>query len=179
MKIHYLLALVGLAISFALPTFAQEKDTVDPQTRQQLEAIIEKYEEAFNKHDAAAVAAFYTEDAALDSPLGVFSGRLGVEKYYLEVFQQFNPGQAPGDESYPDPILAGRFELAGQPLSVTVAAADEAQTAGAADGGGEKAAGNEVYGRQQYGVPDTEPVGPLCVSVISDFLLFDGPRSIR
>jgi hypothetical protein len=89
MKVR-LLALAGLAISFALPTFAQEKDTVDPQTRQQLEAIIKKYEEAFNKHDAAAVAAFYTEDAVLDSPLGVFSGRAGVEKYYLEVFQQFN-----------------------------------------------------------------------------------------
>ena len=26
-------ALVGLAISFALPTFAQQKDTADPQLR--------------------------------------------------------------------------------------------------------------------------------------------------
>jgi hypothetical protein len=28
MKIRYLLAIVGLAISFALPAFAQQKDTV-------------------------------------------------------------------------------------------------------------------------------------------------------
>ena len=91
MKMRLLLTLTGLAISFALPTFAQEKDTIDPQTRQQLEAIIKKYQEAFNKHDAAAMAAFYTEDAVLESPLGVFSGRAGVEKYYLEVYQQFNP----------------------------------------------------------------------------------------
>jgi hypothetical protein len=31
MKIRLLLALVGLAGSFALPTFAQQKKTVDPQ----------------------------------------------------------------------------------------------------------------------------------------------------
>jgi hypothetical protein len=31
MKIRLLLALVGLAIGFALPAFAQQKDTVDPQ----------------------------------------------------------------------------------------------------------------------------------------------------
>jgi hypothetical protein len=30
MKIRYLLALVGLAIGFASPTVAQQKDTVDP-----------------------------------------------------------------------------------------------------------------------------------------------------
>ena len=31
MKIRFLFALVGLAIGFALPTFAQQKETVDPQ----------------------------------------------------------------------------------------------------------------------------------------------------
>ena len=31
MKIRLLGALVGLAISFALPTFAQQKETVNPQ----------------------------------------------------------------------------------------------------------------------------------------------------
>ena len=30
MKIRLVVALVGLAISIALPTFAQQKDTVDP-----------------------------------------------------------------------------------------------------------------------------------------------------
>jgi hypothetical protein len=37
MKIGLLGALVGLAISFALSTFAQGKDAVDQQTLQQLE----------------------------------------------------------------------------------------------------------------------------------------------
>jgi hypothetical protein len=91
MKIHSVIVLAGLAISFALPTFAQQQDTVDPQIRQQLEAIIKKTEEAFNNKDTAAMAALYTEDAVLESPLGVFSGRAGVEKYYLEAYQQFNP----------------------------------------------------------------------------------------
>jgi hypothetical protein len=38
MKIRLLFALVGLAISFAVPTFAQLKEVVDPQIRQQIEA---------------------------------------------------------------------------------------------------------------------------------------------
>ena len=42
MKIRFLLALVGLAISFALPTFAQQKETVDPQIIGQLNAGTKK-----------------------------------------------------------------------------------------------------------------------------------------
>jgi hypothetical protein len=35
MKIHLLVALVGLSISFAVPTFAQQTNTPDPQIAQQ------------------------------------------------------------------------------------------------------------------------------------------------
>jgi hypothetical protein len=59
MKIHLLIALVGLAISFALPTFAQEQSAVDPETRQEIEAVAMQSVEAYNKHDAAAIAALY------------------------------------------------------------------------------------------------------------------------
>jgi hypothetical protein len=38
MKIRLIVALVGLAISFAAPTFAQQKDTGDPQITQQIRA---------------------------------------------------------------------------------------------------------------------------------------------
>jgi ketosteroid isomerase-like protein len=58
-----LLALVGLAISFALPTFAQEQSAVDPQVREQIEAANMKLLEARNKYDAAAAAAFYEQNA--------------------------------------------------------------------------------------------------------------------
>ena len=39
MKMRLLLTLAGLAFSFALPTFAQEENTVDPEVRQQIEAV--------------------------------------------------------------------------------------------------------------------------------------------
>jgi hypothetical protein len=68
MKIRSVLALVGIAISFALPIVAQAQNTVDPEVRQQIEAALLKFEEAFNKHDAAAMATLFTVDAvqALD-----------------------------------------------------------------------------------------------------------------
>ena len=54
----------GLAISFALPILAQEQSAapnrvrpVDPQDRQQIEAALMKFQEAYNKRDAAAIAA--------------------------------------------------------------------------------------------------------------------------
>jgi hypothetical protein len=39
MKIRLVLALVGLAFSFALPTFSQQTNTPDPQLRQRLLAL--------------------------------------------------------------------------------------------------------------------------------------------
>jgi len=60
MKVRLLLALVGLAISLPFPTFAQQKDTVDPKIIEQLREEDKNFEEAYNKHDAAALAAFYT-----------------------------------------------------------------------------------------------------------------------
>jgi hypothetical protein len=87
MKIRLLLALVGLAISFALPTLAQQKDTPDPQLRQALLALAKKFEEAFLKGDAAAVASFFTEDAVLVNDTGPVYGRPAIEKYYADMFQ--------------------------------------------------------------------------------------------
>jgi hypothetical protein len=52
-----------LAISFIVPTLAQQKGTVDPQIDQQIRALAQKYGEAINKHDPAAVAALNTQDA--------------------------------------------------------------------------------------------------------------------
>ena len=63
MKIRLVVALVGFAIGFAVPTFAQEQNTVDPEVRQQIEAVNMKLLEARNKGDAAAAAAFYEQNA--------------------------------------------------------------------------------------------------------------------
>ena len=45
-------------------------------------------DEAYNKNDAAAVAALFTKDALLVEPDGLFSGRQAIEKRYADTFQQ-------------------------------------------------------------------------------------------
>jgi ketosteroid isomerase-like protein len=91
MQIRLEIVLVGLAISFALPTFAQEKGTaVDPQIVQQLHAIGKKSDEAFLKGDATSLAAFFTQDAVLVTDTGPVYGRQAIEKYYANMFQIFH-----------------------------------------------------------------------------------------
>jgi len=86
MKIR-LLALVGLAISFALPTFAQQKETVDPKITEQLIALAKKFDDAFNNNDAAAVAALFTKDGVMVTDTGPVYGPEAIEKYQAEVFK--------------------------------------------------------------------------------------------
>jgi len=94
MKTRSVVVLVGFAISFVLPTFAQQKDAVEPQLRQEIEAALMKFEEAFNKHDAAAMAALFTLDAVqmLDwGEGGTFSGQQAIEKHYALDFASIPP----------------------------------------------------------------------------------------
>jgi uncharacterized protein (TIGR02246 family) len=84
MKNRSLLALAGLAISLAVPTFAQQQDTVDPKTAEQVRALAAKYDEACNKNDAAAVASLITEGAIWITPHGTFSGRQAIQNYYAD-----------------------------------------------------------------------------------------------
>ena len=96
-KIRSVVTLVGLAISFALTTFAQQKDTADPRIVQQRDLLVgskgtdefnvlhQALDEAYKKNDAAAVAELFTEDAVLVAPDGMFSGRQEIEKRYAEV----------------------------------------------------------------------------------------------
>jgi len=62
MKTRSLLILAGLAINFALPSFAQQKDAVDPKVEQQIRLLAAKYDDAINRRDATAVAALYAQD---------------------------------------------------------------------------------------------------------------------
>ena len=88
MKTRLLFALVGLAICFAVPTFAQQTDTPDPQLCQRLIALIKVHTDALNKNDAAAVAATFAENAILVTPDGPISGREAIEKHSADVFNQ-------------------------------------------------------------------------------------------
>jgi len=88
MNTRSVVALLGLAICFALPTFAQQKEAVDPQLRQKLVDAIKKHTDALDKNDATAVAANFTEDGILVTPNGPIFGREAIEKYYVDVFKQ-------------------------------------------------------------------------------------------
>ena len=113
MKIRLLLALIGLAISFALPTFAQQTNTPDPQLRQRLVAVIKKHTDALDKNDAAAVAANFTENGILVTPDGPIFGRESIEKYYVDVFKQvqLSDNLAPVDDDSPHIIGTGGNEM--------------------------------------------------------------------
>jgi uncharacterized protein (TIGR02246 family) len=104
MKILLPVALVGLAISLALPTSAQQKDTVDPKIAQQIRALAMKYDEAFNKNDAAALAAFYTDDGILVTPHGTFHGRQAIETDYAK--HSFREWQATNQVTKVDRVIA-------------------------------------------------------------------------
>ena len=100
MKIRLILVFVGLAISFALPAFTQQKDAADaPRVQQRdllgvVEAIGEfgdlhrKLDEAYDKNDAAAVAALFTEDGLFVTPDGMLSGRHQIAAGHADMFQR-------------------------------------------------------------------------------------------
>ena len=94
MNMRLAVALVGLAIGFALPSIAQEQNTVDPEVRQQIEAVLMKLGEAYNKHDTAAIAALYTQNAVWEN-VGPFYGQQAIEKNYTAHFD-YTAHSSPG-----------------------------------------------------------------------------------
>jgi uncharacterized protein (TIGR02246 family) len=84
-----------------LPTFAQQKDTAEPRIVQQRDLLgvadalkvfgelSQKLDEAYNKNDAAAVAALFTQNGLLVVADGMFSGRQDIEKRYADTFQRW------------------------------------------------------------------------------------------
>ena len=100
MKMRLLLTLAGFAISFVVPTFAQKKDTADPRIAQQLDLIGDpkaigefgdlhrELDEAYDKNDATAVAALFTEDGLFVTPDGMLSGRQEIAARHADMFQR-------------------------------------------------------------------------------------------
>ena len=89
---YLLLTLAWLASSYALPTFSQEKSTVAPKVRQQIDAMEMKYVEAYSQHDVATISALYTSDAGEvrrtggSTRAGMFSGREAIEPMFAADF---------------------------------------------------------------------------------------------
>jgi uncharacterized protein (TIGR02246 family) len=91
MKIRLIVALIGLAISFALPTFAQQKDLTDPQTTEKILAAVKAVDEAVNNNDPAAMAALFTRDGVLVTEKGPIIGRQAIQQWYTALFQWWHP----------------------------------------------------------------------------------------
>jgi SnoaL-like domain len=86
MKIRLVLILAGLAIGLVVPAFAQEQNAVNPEVRQQIEAELARFDDAFNNNDAAAIVSLFTPDAievwGWDKSLRAAFGRHAVERRY-------------------------------------------------------------------------------------------------
>jgi uncharacterized protein (TIGR02246 family) len=84
MRMRLVVSLVVLAIGIAAPTFAQQRDTVDPQTAQQIRALMMNWNDAFNRSAPGALAALYTDDAVKVTVHGTFHGREAIAKDFAE-----------------------------------------------------------------------------------------------
>ena len=106
MKIALVPTVLGLTISFAFPTFAQQTSAPDRQLREKLVAAIKKHTDALDKNDATAVAANFTENGILVTPDGPIFGREHIEEYYKGVFKQvqLSDNLAPADDDSPHAI---------------------------------------------------------------------------
>ena len=111
MEIRLLLALVGLPISFALPTFAQQTNTPDPQLRQQFVALFKKFDEVWNRNDHAAWAALFTDDAIEVTDTGPIYGRDALEKNWANLKLQFSDQVITVDQYSPHLIGAAGNEV--------------------------------------------------------------------
>jgi ketosteroid isomerase-like protein len=110
MKIRLVVALTGLAISFALPTFAQQTNTPGPQLRQQILALDKKFDEAWTNNDAAAMAALYTEDAVIvRNDGGPIYGREAIEKYWADVFKTVHYSKHTSEPEQYSPHIIGTW----------------------------------------------------------------------
>ena len=102
MRIRFLLALVGLAISFALPSFAQQTNSPDPELREALTTFNKKVDDGLNSGDAAALAALFTEDAVFVTDQGPIFRSAG----YREMVCRSVP-----DDSFQQPFRYGRSKF--------------------------------------------------------------------
>ena len=91
MKTRLLGALTGLAISLALPTYAQQKDLADPQTTQKILAGLKTDEEARNNNDPAAYCRAIHARRGLYWSEGPIIGRQTIQKYFTEVWKRWHP----------------------------------------------------------------------------------------
>jgi uncharacterized protein (TIGR02246 family) len=90
MKTRSLLTFTGLAVCFTISAIGFSGDLAgDVKALDELNALRTKYEDAYKKKDATALAALFTADAVCATPEGLFYGRQAIEKASAEEFQRW------------------------------------------------------------------------------------------
>jgi ketosteroid isomerase-like protein len=103
MKKSGIVALLGLVITCALPSFAQQSDVADFQTTKSFFRSFRAYDQTFNNNDAAAIAAYYTRNAVLVTPNGPIQGQEAIQKWYADLFQRVHPKNGSHQKGKYDP----------------------------------------------------------------------------
>jgi uncharacterized protein (TIGR02246 family) len=109
MKTRLLVPLAGLAISFALPIYAQQKDVADPLTTQKILAIGKAFDDAHMNNDAAGIAELFTRDAVMVTPEAPIIGREAIQKWHADLYQSYHPRKV--DRNAPHLIGTASNEL--------------------------------------------------------------------
>lgn len=92
----FLLGLAGMSaavVGGSRKALAQQTGAAGrPDVRQAVEAFVTKYLDAYNRKDAAGVAALYTADGFLVPPGPITTGRENIEKAWRAVFDAGRTG---------------------------------------------------------------------------------------
>src|SRR5271165_2845794 len=91
MKGRLVVAIVGLTISFAFPTYAQQKDVADPQTTKKILAIGKAIDEGINNNNPAAIAANYTRDAVIVTDRGANNWSASHSEIDRDLYEWLHP----------------------------------------------------------------------------------------
>ena len=114
--------IISPIIAIGLVTSAPAQQQVDQNTRQQIEQIIAAYHDAWNKQDAAGVAALYTSDGVFvgSDVKAVSNGRQEIIDHYQDVFKRgiTHHESATIDQFIPVGdnvvLIVGQYHLSGQ-----------------------------------------------------------------
>ena len=114
--------IISPIIAIGLVTSAPAQQQVDQNTRQQIEQIIAAYHDAWNKQDAAGVAALYTSDGVFvgSDVKAVSNGPAEIAEHYKDVFKRgtTHHDSATIDQMMPlgnnAVMLVGEYHLSGQ-----------------------------------------------------------------
>jgi ketosteroid isomerase-like protein len=88
-----LVGLLGLTVGLALPLFGQEPQAVSADVRSQVEAVVVKFQDAYNARNAEGMVSTMTQDAVeMRSWAGLAIGKQAVVGRFLQDLKE-GPGQ--------------------------------------------------------------------------------------